>query len=233
MAYKFKQTEKLIGSFIVISLIIIISAVIFIARGQHLLTKKFYYKTGFNSAASLSEGMPVKYKGLKIGLVKKIYLDENDQIILRFYVLKKYSQKIRKDSVVMLNAPLIGEKFIELSTGMTNSSMAADGDFLYSADSEKGREFLAIQLAHAPDSPTDLIIKNVQLLTAQLSDPNGSFMKTLNNFQQLSASLAENRGTIQETMSALKDSAKNMKELSKGLKDNPFFGGSWSGKKKK
>ncbi len=232
MAYKFRHIEKLIGSFVVISLMLLIAAIILIARGQHLITKKFYYTTRFNSAVHLVEGMPVKFKGLKIGAVKKIYLDENNTVIVKFYILKEFSSKIKKDSVLMINSPLIGEKFLEITSGTHKSPVADNGDFLYSADTKVGRKYLADQLAEVPATPTDLIIKNVQLLTAQLSDPNGAFMQTLQNFRKMSEGLAESKDIIKETMAALKDSAENLKELSENLKRNPLLGG-WGSKPKK
>lgn len=232
MAYRFRNIEKLIGSFVVISLLLLIAAIILIARGQHLMTKKFYYTTRFISAENLSEGMPVKFKGLKIGAVKEIYLDEKNQIIVKFYVLKEYASKIKKDSVLMINSPLIGEKFLEITAGMPDSPVAREGDFLYSTDIEEGRKYLRKQLAQMPATPTDLILKNVQLLTAQLSDPNGAFMQTLQNFRRLSESLAQNKDVIRETMEALKDSAKNMKQLTENLKRNPLLGG-WGSKSRK
>ncbi len=232
MAYRFRHIEKLIGSFVVISLLLLIAAIILIARGQHLITKKFYYTTKFNSAKNLFEGMPIKFKGLKIGAVKKIYLDEKNQIVVKFYVLKEYALKIKKDSVLMINSPLIGEKFLEITAGMPDSPVAKDGDFLYSTDMEEGREYLREQMAQMPATPTDLILKNIQLLTAQLSDPNGAFMQTLQNFRKLSESLAQNKDVIRETIEALKDSAKNMKKISENLKRNPLLGG-WGTRVKK
>jgi len=239
MAYKFKNIEKVIGSFVIISILIIVAAIIFIARGQHLLTKKYLFTTRFNSAKDLKEGMPIKFKGLNIGGLKSIYLDRDNFIIAKFYILKQYAPKIKEDSVVMINAPLIGEKFLEVTPGTTNAKQSKNNSFLYSIDTEKGREYLTEQLATKPTTPTDLILKNVQMLTAQLSDPNGSFMQTLKNFQELSKSLAGNKDAIKETMDALKESTKSLKVLIKNLnalteslKNNPLLGG-WGNKKKK
>lgn len=225
MAYKFRTIEKLVGIFVVFSLVIIIAALILILRGQHIIVKKYYFTTEFNSAENLSPGMPVKLKGIKIGALTHLELNESNRIVAKFYILKEYAKKIKKDSVLMINSPLIGEKFIEITEGSKESQSVENNEFLYSVDTEKGREYLAKQMKSMPASPTDLILKNVQLLTAQLSDPQGSLMQTLANFKKLSESLAENRDIIKDMMVQLKQTGENLKMISENLKNNPILKG--------
>ncbi|MBU1076782.1 MAG: MCE family protein [Spirochaetes bacterium] len=232
MAYQFRNIEKTIGAFIVIAFLLFIGAIIFIAKGQKLIAKKNYYTTIFNSAGNLSEGMKVKFKGLQIGTVKKLYLNNSNNVVVEFHILREYADRIKKDSVVQINAPLIGEKTMEITSGTRESEQAQNNSLLYSVDTSEGLELLSSQVSRQPTSPSDLIIQNVQLLTAQLSNPSGPFMRTLRNLQQFSSAFAgENKRTINIMIKDLQATTANFKELSKAMKDNPFFGG-WSGDKK-
>ncbi len=233
MAYKFRNIEKMIGSFIIIAFLLFIGAIIFIAKGQQLLSKKNYYNTTFNSADNITQGMPIKFRGLKIGAVKSLYLNKENEIVIKFFILRQYSDRIKTDSVVRINAPLIGEKIMEITPGTKESELAKNNSLIYSIDTEKGLDLLTSQMTLDAASPTDLIIQNVQLLTAQLSNPKGPFMSTLRNLQQFSSTFAgENRKVIHTMIKDLQSTTANFKDLSKAMKSNPLFG-DWSGKKKK
>ncbi|MDD5067337.1 MAG: MlaD family protein [bacterium] len=231
MAYKFKTVEKMIGIFIVAAGIILIASIIFIAKGQKLFVKKNHYSTVFNSADNLTEGMPIKFKGLKIGSVKSMELNEENKIMVQFTILREYANRIKTDSIIKVNAPLIGEKILEITEGTKEAVMAVNNSPLYSIDSEKGRELLKAQLSQQAATPTDLIVQNVQLLTAQLSDPDGGLMKTLRNMEKFSSAFAstygDNKDVITDMIKNLQQTTKNINDLSLALKNNPFF--SWGG----
>ncbi len=232
MAYKFKGIEKLIGLFVVFALILLISAIIFIAKGQRLIVAKNYYTTIFNSAENIKKGMPVKFKGLEMGYVKELRLNAENKIEVIFYVIREYANRIKQDSVMKVNAPLIGEKVMEITEGSKEAPIAQKQALLYSIDTAKGRELLQQNISDQAMSPTDLVIQNVQLLTAQLSDPEGGLMKSLKNLEKFSSTFAdtygENKDTISSMIKDLEATTKNFRELSEALKKNPFFGGGWS-----
>ncbi len=227
MPYKFRYLEKIIGIFIVFAFLILIISIIFIAKGKKLWVKKEYYYTVFNSAEALSVGMPVKFKGLSIGAVKSIKLNNENKIIVKFYILKEYANRVKKDSIIKVNAPLIGSKNLVITEGRKDSPVAEKNNFLYSIDTEKGRLLLAEQLKKEPQTPTDLIIQNVQILTAELSDPNGPLIKTLKNLQKFSANFANSfdQTAINNTIKMLEETAKNLRDLSRSLKENPLLRG--------
>lgn len=235
MAYQFRNIEKIIGAFIIVAVLLFIGAIIFIAKGQRLIAKKNYYTTVFNSAENLSQGMPVKFIGLEIGQVKKLYLTEENEIVVELYILREYANHIKVDSVVSVKAPLIGGKTLEISPGLKESEIAMNNHELYSIHSEKGMDLLAQQISGQAKSPADLIMQNVQLLTAQLSNPKGAFMQTLKNLQQFSSAFAgENKKTINLMIKDLQKTTANFKELSSAMKENPLLGGGgWHKKKKK
>lgn len=236
MAYEFRKIEKTIGAFIVVAFLLFIGAIIFIAKGQGLIAKKNYYSTICNTAEGLSSSTAIKYKGVEIGKVKKIYLDENNDIIIKFYIYRENASRIKTDSVVKVIAPILGKKSLELSEGATNSELAKNNSILYSTHSEKGRDMLASQESGEIKSAVDAIMQNVELLTAELADPRGSLqtvMKNLKKFTSVFAGLSkDNKDLFTSMIKDLRATTKNFKEMSASMKRNPLFG-SWTSDKKK
>ena len=92
---------------------------------------------------------------------------------------------------------------------------------------------LKAQISQQPLTPTDLIIQNMQLLTAELSDPTGSFMSTLKNLQKFSGAFAESYGANKDNFTKMINDLQvvvaNFKDMSYSMKSNPLLGGGWSG----
>ncbi len=239
MAYKFRNIEKTIGAFIIIAILAFIAGLIFIAKGKKLIVKKNYYTTSFYSAMDLNKGMPVTYKGLTVGQVKDLYLNKDNMIEVKFYVYRKNADRVKEDSVINITAPNpFAAKILALSPGGTNSKIANNNSILYSIHSEEGIKLLEAQISQQPTSPTELVVQNIQILTAQLSNPKGPLMSTLRNLEKFTTAFAgvsgENKDLIGAMIKDLKATTKNFKEMSSSMKNNPLFGGGWGkGAKKK
>jgi len=236
MAYKFTAIEKRIGAFIVIAFLVFIAGLLFIAKGKKLIVKKNHYTTTFYSAMDLKKGMPVTYKGLTVGQVKKLYLNKDNMIEVQFYVYRENADRIKTNSVISITAPgPLAAKILALTPGTSNAGPAPNNSFIYSTHTEEGIKLLELQMEEQPKSQADLIINNVQLLTAQLSNPKGPLMSTLKNLQRFTTAFAgisgENRDLISGMLKDLKATTKNFKEMSEGMKKSPLFGG-WTQKKK-
>ncbi len=235
MAYEFRKIEKTIGAFIVIAFLLFIGAIVFIAKGQKLIAKKNYYTTVCNTAAGLNPGTEIKYKGLIVGSVKKVYLDENNDIGVRFYILRENADRIKTNSVVRISSPLFGEKSIVITEGTTNASVAKNNSFLYSSHMEKGRELIALQKSQKAESELDAILINIELLTAQLADPRGSLQTLLKNLKKFTTVFSglskDNKDLFASMIRDLSATTRNFKNMSAAMKKNPLFG--WSDSKKK
>ena len=182
--------------------------------------------------------MAVKFKGLDVGLVKDISLNKNNEILVKFYILRENADRIKTNSVIKIaSASLMGGKFLELTEGTSNAAIAENNSFLYSMHTDRGLELLTSQISKQAKSPTDMIIANVQLLTAQLSHPKGPLIASLKNLNRITSTFAgvsgENRDQLSAMIKDLKATTANFRQMSEGMKKNPLFGGGWTDKKKK
>lgn len=224
MAYKFKYLEKIVGSFIVISLIVLIGTIILIARGKNLnpFEKKHFYRTYFNKGTGLSEGISVMLNGVKIGNVTKMRLNDENKIDIFFIVQKEYINRIKKDAIARVNAPLIGSKTVEILPGSEGAPMVPDNDYVVSVDSDKGKELLK---ARPADDILMEIAQNLEQLTFSLKDPRGPLLSSMQNVNLILGSIAENRASLEETIQSFARISKNLEAVSKSLKENPLLGG--------
>lgn len=97
----------------------------------------------YNYAGGIEEGSPVRVMGIKVGKVKKITFEpgykspQGEEVKLRLEISidKKAWPTIRKDSKYFINlAGVIGEKFLEISPGSTESSELSNGDYVRGED---------------------------------------------------------------------------------------------------
>lgn len=97
----------------------------------------------YNYAGGIDVGSPVRVMGIPVGKVRKIEFDpsykmpDGEEAKLRLVVSvdRKAWSSIRKDSKFFINmAGVIGEKFLEISPGTTESPELSDGDTLRGDD---------------------------------------------------------------------------------------------------
>ncbi|MCA1927603.1 MAG: MlaD family protein, partial [Calditerrivibrio sp.] len=104
--------EAKVGFFVIISLVILGYMTTKVGDFSFGKEKGYMIKALLNNASGLNVDAPVKYKGVDVGKVKKIYL-ENGKVAVEIVVDEKY--KIPKNvSISVRSAGFLGEKFAEL-----------------------------------------------------------------------------------------------------------------------
>lgn len=108
MKFKIKYADQIVGALSIIAIAAIILITFLIASTQKWFVKKHNYYTKVASANSVSEGMALQYKGFAIGKVKKISLSDDDNVVVHFYVLDEYIDRVTTGSIVELSVSPIG-----------------------------------------------------------------------------------------------------------------------------
>jgi phospholipid/cholesterol/gamma-HCH transport system substrate-binding protein len=203
MAFRLKHAEKVVGVFLTFVFVVIVVVIIFIGRERRWFEEQFTFSTKFRSGEGLSTGMQVAIKGIQVGEVKRVYLNEDNWIEVTFTVYKEYTSRIRKDSVVNLKSPLIGGKSLEIIPGGKDMPVLAKGSYIWSRDTSEGQ--LIIQARQGEEEPDEIarIMKNVELLTYNLSAADGNLNKTLDRIQYFFAMLSSKEGSLNKTLASL------------------------------
>lgn len=122
MRVKFNKFERVAGLFVGGALLGFIAFLVSIAVKQGWFENKVYFQTIFQSADGVHTGTTVQMAGLKAGSVENVELLGNNNIQVRFFVLSKFSEKIKQDSSAQLIRPfIIGERVLEVTVGSENS----------------------------------------------------------------------------------------------------------------
>lgn len=224
MSFKFKHLEKIVGVFLTLVILIIVTVIIFIGREQRWFEKHFEYSTKFLRGEGISTGMQVAVKGIQIGEVKSVYLNEDNWIEVSFSVYEEYYERIRKDSVVKLRAPLIGSKVLELIPGEKDMPALASGSYIWSMDTEEGARIMKEKKKIEKPDEITRIMNNVELLTYNLSSTEGSLNQTLYKIQGFFDLLTSEEGSLNQTLASLKEITRSIEEkegsIGKFMDDN-------------
>jgi phospholipid/cholesterol/gamma-HCH transport system substrate-binding protein len=68
----FKRVEFKVGLFVVLTSLLIITSVAYLAYSKGFFTKEYIYTLSSKSGEDLTEGMPVVFSGFKIGKVEAL-----------------------------------------------------------------------------------------------------------------------------------------------------------------
>lgn len=179
-----------------VGILLLLVVIIFMGREQKWFESTFTLRTIFNDGENLSRGMDVKINGLAVGKVNKIAFASNNQIDVHFSIYSDFQDKVHADSCVFREATSpLGGGHLALTIGSPEVRKATNGDLLLSEDDPVVMEMLAKGKIVKKGS-LDGIMKNVNLLLAQLASPQGPLIGTLNNLQNISLKLATDQGTV-------------------------------------
>jgi phospholipid/cholesterol/gamma-HCH transport system substrate-binding protein len=200
MAYRFKHLEKVVGVFLTLVILIIVVVVIFIGRERKWFEQQYEFITEFWSGEGLKPGIVVAIKGIQIGEVKSVFLNEDNWIEVRFSVYEEYAKRIRKDSVAKLRSPLIGSKVMEIIPGGEQQLPLENGSYIWSEDTDMGAEILKERAKEERPDQLTRILGNVERLTYNLSDANGNLERTLTKVQDFFTLLTDENGSFNRTL---------------------------------
>jgi phospholipid/cholesterol/gamma-HCH transport system substrate-binding protein len=99
-----------------------------VAIKQGWFEDKIYFQTYFENADGLHDGTVVQMAGLRAGSVTEVHLEPDNKIRVTFFVLGKFRDKVKEDSLAQLIRPfLIGDRMLDVSVGLPESKILAEG----------------------------------------------------------------------------------------------------------
>jgi len=130
MKYKISTIERMVGIFILVSIIAIISVMGTLVAKSHFFKKTMNYTIIVETVNQLQQGTKIQVKGLTIGSVSEIKVGEKGEFRVNFEVESKYHVFMKNGSTIHFKNPLIvGEKVLEVVIG-PGPDLLADGSIL-------------------------------------------------------------------------------------------------------
>lgn len=170
---KFNKFERVAGLFVGIAILGFFMSLVSVAIKQGWFDRKVYYSTSFVNGDGIHVGTTVQISGLKAGSVDEVELTKDNQIMVKFYVLSKFEDKVREDSVAQLIRPfVIGERVLDLSVGSESAKMLPD---LAHVNSQEALDLMTImsgkQLGNYLTSMSGMV-ENLKTLVDAFADKN-------------------------------------------------------------
>jgi phospholipid/cholesterol/gamma-HCH transport system substrate-binding protein len=169
MKFKMRYADQIVGLFIIIALLSLITVVFMLGRTQRWFSRNYSFKTYAVSASGLSRNMPVSYKGFAIGNVKTYDLTDDNRVEVIFTIQDKYKNLVMEGSLVeVLVSPVgLGNQFI-LYSGLGAKELDEFG-LVPMRNSDLGKEYLDRGIAYIPPHE-DSIAVLMNMVTTVLED---------------------------------------------------------------
>ncbi len=124
MRFRKKDEKNLLKVGVFISLLFAVAMIMIVSIGKEnsVFHPKINMRARVENVKNLKPGSSVELKGIRVGNVDEIEIISEDLVEIRFNVLEKEIQWIKKDSNVSVStAGLVGDKYLEIYGGSRES----------------------------------------------------------------------------------------------------------------
>jgi phospholipid/cholesterol/gamma-HCH transport system substrate-binding protein len=151
MKLTIRFADQIVGGLIILALGIVVFVIFMLGSNQRWFSRDYRYQTYFNSAAGLSQNMPVQYKGFTIGHVKSFDISSDDRVEVRFTIFDTYVDRVREGSLVeVLVSPIgMGNQFM-FYPGLGTEPLP-EGATIPAVTSAEGKRLVSSGLAIRPE----------------------------------------------------------------------------------
>jgi phospholipid/cholesterol/gamma-HCH transport system substrate-binding protein len=203
MEVDYNKKEKIVGTFVIGIVVIMLAMLIIIGRGKDWFKTYITYYTTFEESYNLKENAAVKLYKADIGKVKKITLEE-DNVRVKLVILEDYSSRIRSDSVAIVDSPtFIGSEYISIIPGSADAPLIEKGGEIPSKEKKSVSDILAEFEVEKTAKMVIPAIQDVAEVAQIMRDPKGplfasldSFNRTLSYFEKVARDIEAGKGTI-------------------------------------
>lgn len=180
-----------VGIFLILSILLIVSFVIFLLVKKEFFTDHYYYTLSSPSGEGITEGMPLLFSGFEIGKVEKLELDTAGNVIISVKVPSRHTIRINKSSTFTLEKPFIGSPRFVVKTP-DKKALEPESSYIFPTDTIDDINEV-IKKLEPMVAKVDQIATNVNAITSDKSDLN----KIISNLEAVTSDLAKKQGIIE------------------------------------
>jgi phospholipid/cholesterol/gamma-HCH transport system substrate-binding protein len=169
--------------------------VLIIARQEGLFQEYMEYRAIFRNVSGLKVGSEVHLAGVTVGNIKAITISREGSILVTFQVIKKYSDRVRQDSLASVGyIGLLGEKSLDITTGSLDKPAIPPDGWVASVEPLD----ITQMLSKAGPGLENLqkILDNMASLTGSLLGKEGGLTKTLDVLQEILKKINTGKGSL-------------------------------------
>lgn len=192
--FRLKHLEKVVSVFVFLALFFLASMLIFLAKQKKLFASKVEYYTIINSMDKISIGQEITLKGpnIPIGKITQYSITKENKVKIEFFIYKEYTDKIRTDTVIMFDAPLLGflgGLKVQVSNGNRYYAKSPENSLIPSNQMQEGIFLMQVNGLNAGKKEIPIVDKLNPLLEnlTKILDPRGPLVRHLNTLLQHSS----------------------------------------------
>lgn len=139
---KMASNTKL-GIMVIAASLFLIFSLYMIGKNQNIFGTSIPVLAEIENVNGLVPGNNIRFKGLEVGTVKSIFMENDSTIIITMLIHKSMQSHIKKNALVTINTDgLMGNKLVQIHPQPGESRMIEEGDILYSLDQTGTDEML-------------------------------------------------------------------------------------------
>lgn len=131
------QTLKLVrlGAFVLVGTVCLILGLYYIGSQKNIFHSSITVSSDFSDVDGLMKGNNVRFNGINVGTISKVYAIADTAIKVEFTIDVKATQFINKNTIASIGTDgLLGNKLINLSPGKYVAEPVQEGDLLRAVD---------------------------------------------------------------------------------------------------
>lgn len=119
-----------VGIFVLVGTILLVTALYFVGKKQHLFSKNIQLYSVFADVSGLQIGNNVRYSGVNVGTVNKIEMTAEGKITVEMSVDEKSARFIKKDALATIASDgLVGSMVVNIVPGeVKDAKVVVSGD---------------------------------------------------------------------------------------------------------
>jgi phospholipid/cholesterol/gamma-HCH transport system substrate-binding protein len=211
MQKQLRWSKLRVGIVITLALLTLFVTVFFAGNIEDLLAPKIELKAQIQDVKGLRKGAPVWISGTEVGAVKKIELNPEYGTIVIISVKEDALSFIKKDTYAsVLTMGLLGDRYVELSTGTPEAGPINPGDMIKGVAQIELQDVVETS-AMSIQKMTEFI-KRLDSLVVTIEKGGGTIGKFLND-PAIYDNLKNTTKTLSKILEDIKKSQGTMKEL--------------------
>lgn len=211
-----RKIEFKVGLFIIITTLLILSSVGYVAYKKDLFSKVYTYTLSSATGENITEGTPVVFWGFNIGQVSAMELTEKG-VLVRIKIPERNNRVIRANSRFVLEKPLFSSSRIIVYTDNLDALPLQSDVFPQLTVSDDINEL--IKRVQTIAEKMDRMAGSITTITENMADPRGDWKRILKNADKVTSDLAEKESLV-EMLVGDKESVKSIQEIINKTRDS-------------
>ncbi|MCW7753975.1 MlaD family protein [Desulfobotulus sp. H1] len=197
MDLEFSRRERVVGTFVVAILILLLSTLFILGRGKGWFERHISYYTIFAESYNLQRGAEVKLYNTNVGRVRRVTVT-GEHVRVDLDILETYASRIREDTIATVESPtLIGSEFVSIRTpGRSDAPLIPQGGEIFSQERKSITDLLSEFEIEKTAKMVIAAVQDLSEMAGELGRSDGPVFTALHTINLILTDIQEGRGTL-------------------------------------